>query len=172
MKPFRHLSDSPVELGYWTFVLAMIVLVFHQTERLAQIIQKYEFGRSFTPGLFGASVDAELTHFVYDGAAFCCVVAVWVVYYKNPGIWRESSVGLLALSFTLALQAFQLAFQAMRFVQHVGGGAAPQGIVGHVAGSVDLPFWIGSVVLASMALAYGGFRPSPTHAFANDGSAG
>ena len=171
MKRLKQLCENPVELGYWSFVLALTVQVFYQVERLAQIVQKYSFSWSSAPGFLGAAVDAATVHFLYNGAAFSCVLAVWVVYFKNPGIWRKSAIGLFALTFALVTEAFHWAEQSVRLVRRAAGNDAPQGIVGHVVASIDLEFWIGSVALVALVAAYVAFRPSVTEEFATGGGA-
>lgn len=159
MKRLQQLSDNPIELGYWAFTLAVAVQAFYHVERLAQVVQKYNFGWSSAPGFLGSAASSATVQLLYSAGSVCCLLAVWSVYFKNPGIWRESMAGQFALIFALVLQTFDLAELFVRALLRAESNRAPQGIVGHLLASVELPFWISSAVLAALVVAYVAFRP-------------
>jgi hypothetical protein len=161
----KRIADDPVQLGFWSFTLAVSVQALHQVEHLAQIIQKNVLGWSKFPGLLGAAFDFETVHFLYNLALFLSVAAVWIVYYKNPGIWRRSSGGLFALSFALVFQGYHLSEHTVRIIQYAGGTEKPPGVVGQIVPSVELHFWINSLVIGALIVAYILFRPTPARAW-------
>ena len=157
----RRIVDDPAQLGFWTFTVAVLVQFLHQNEHLLQIVQKNLWGWQELPGLLGHVFDFEWVHFLYNTALFLSVLSVVVTFLKNPGMWRRSRAGLFGLVFAAVFQGYHLLEHSVRIAQYLGGTPKPQGLVGQIVPVVELHFWINSVVIAALVLAYACFRPTP-----------
>lgn len=168
----RQAIEDPIQLGFWTFTIAVAVQFLHQLEHLLQIVQKEVWHWDTYPGLLGAIFDFEWVHFLYNSALFLSVLAVLVTFLKNPGMWRRSRVGLFALVFAVVFQAYHLFEHSFRIVQYLGGTPKPLGLVGQIVPVLELHFWINSVVIGALVVAYYRFSPSPYGRSEPDGAGG
>jgi hypothetical protein len=161
MRTIHRTIDDPARLGFWTFTVAVLVQFLHQNEHLLQIVQKNLWGWQELPGLLGSVFDFEWVHFLYNTALFLSVLSVVVTFFKNPGMWRRSRAGLFGLIFATVFQGYHLLEHSARMVQYLGGTPKPLGLVGQIVPVVELHFWINSVVIAALVVAYACFRPTP-----------
>ena len=164
MSGLRDHVEDPVKFGFWVFTFAIAVQLFHQIEHLAQIYQKHVLHLDAFPGLLGRTFDFEAVHFFYNAALFLSVFAVYLVYFKNPGIWRRSGVGHLSLAFAVIFQGYHLfehSVRAIQYLQALAGGTKinPPGVVGMVVPVIELHFWINSAVIGALVVAYFAFQP-------------
>jgi hypothetical protein len=144
-RSLNGLADDPVRLGFWTFSVALTVQLLHQVEHVAQIMQKDLWGWDKWPGLLGQWFDFEWIHFLYNAALFMSVMAVAVIYLKNPGIWSRSGSGHYALMFATLFQGYHLVEHTAKLIQYLGSGSTVlgRGLVGQFA----------------LVVAFAGFKP-------------
>lgn len=163
------IAADPAKLGYWAFTIAIVFQFLHQLEHLAQIIQKHILGMKVFPGLLGQVFDFEMVHLLYNAALFFAVLAVFIIYRKNPGIWRPSKLGLYALSFSVVFQGYHVVEHAVKTWQYMGNlalgltgpAAFGKGLLGQIVPVIELHFWYNTVVITALLIGYMAFRPSP-----------
>lgn len=151
---------DPVTLGFLTFTAMLPIQAFHNAEHLMQMLQKYAWHLNRYPGLLGVWFDFEWIHLLYNLALFFTLLATWIIYRRNPGIWRNSILGAAMLAFLLFFQGFHVLEHAVRVTQYLQGMSSPTpGILGRLFPVLEYHFWLNSVVTVALILAYVGFRP-------------
>jgi len=155
----RSIIDDPVWLGFLTFTPTLLIQLFHESEHVMQMLEKYVWHWRTFPGLLGQWFDFEWIHFLYNGALWVALLATWIIYRNNPRIWRPSALAASALSFVVIFQGYHWFEHWTRMVQYYLGNPKPPGILGQVISVLELHFLFGTIVTIAMLLAYGGFQP-------------
>jgi hypothetical protein len=158
MQP-RSIYSDPVRLGFLTLTAPLLIQMFHESEHVMQIVQKYAWHWRTFPGVLGRWFDFEWIHFLYNGALWIALLAAWIIYSRNPGIWRASARAASALKFVVYFQAYHWLEHWVRMVQYYIGILKPPGIAGQFISTVELHFLFGTIVTIAMLVAYVGFRP-------------
>lgn len=154
-------STDPRLLGFITFTATLLIQLFHESEHVLQMLQKYAWHWRLYPGLLGQWFDFEWIHMLYNGALWFALLATWITYRKNPGMWRESRRARSALRFVVIFQGYHWVEHLVRITQYINGNPRPKGILGHMIPVLELHFIIGTIVTISMVTAYLLFRPWP-----------
>lgn len=157
--PVRAFVTHPKRLGFILFTETLIIQLFHEVEHIMQVMQKYAWHQQAFPGWLGQWFDLEWVHFLYNGTLFLALLALWIVYRKNPGIGRTSALGAVALIFVVFFQGYHWLEHAARLVQYYQGMPKPPGFLGQVFPLLELHFWFNTVVSVAMLFAY--FRLQP-----------
>jgi hypothetical protein len=163
MQRLKEVANDPVQLGFYAFTLALVVQAFHQVEHVVQIWQKDVLRAAEFRGLLGQWFDFEWLHFLYNASLFTSVLAVLVIYLKNPGIWRRSAVGHYALVFATAFQGYHLIEHVARMQQYLASGSSVlgRGLLGQVISVIELHFWLNTIIISALVVGYLAFRPNP-----------
>ncbi len=155
----RAFVNDPVRLGFATFTATVLIQLAHEVEHIMQLAEKYVWHWTQFPGLLGQWFDFEWVHVLYNGALWIALLATWIIYQKNPGIWRASALAAAALTFVVFFQGYHWFEHLVRLVQYYRGNAKPPGILGQIFPVLELHFWLNSVVSTAMLLAYIPFCP-------------
>ena len=151
---------SPTLLGLVTFTAVLLIQTFHASEHVAQMVQRYALHLNRAPGLLGAWFDLEWVHLIYNTALLVAIVAVVVVYRRNPAMWRHSDLAVTMLIFVLVFQGYHTFEHFVRVIQYLQHVPIPTpGILGRLFPILELHFWFNAVVTVAILLAYLGFRP-------------
>src|SRR5436190_19442898 len=114
----RSITNDPVRLGFVTFTATLVIQLFHEVEHVVQLLQKYAWHWSKYPGLLGRWFDIEWVHVLYNGALWFALLATWIIYRKNPGIWRASARAASSLAFVAAFQGYHWIEHLVRMIQY------------------------------------------------------
>src|SRR5947209_3160582 len=126
MRRSRRRSETTAFVAFAIFTWTMIIQVAHSYEHVLQIVQKYVWGQETFPGLLGAWFDFEWVHFLFNGELWLSLLAVWLIYRKNPGMWRPSALAETALNFVVIFQAYHWFEHAVRLWQYMHGTLKPK----------------------------------------------
>jgi hypothetical protein len=151
-------------LGFLSFTGTLVIQGLHEVEHIVQYLQKNVWhtppqpvGPPF-PGLLGQWFDFENIHWLYNLALLMAVLAVWVIYRKNPGSWRRSRAGSALLMSTVAIESYHFVEHSVRMVQYVGGNLKPPGVLPmlwpNLFPVLEFHFWINLVVLVPLIIAW------------------
>lgn len=151
---------EPALLGFLTFSAMLPIQAFHNLEHLSQMLQKYIWHLNRYPGLLGVWFDFEWIHLFYNLALLFTLLATWVIYRRNPGIWRASAIGDPLLAFLFLFQSFHVAEHVVRVSQYLQGMNSPTpGILGWLLPVVEYHYYLNTVVTTALIITYLAFRP-------------
>ncbi|MBK9092069.1 MAG: hypothetical protein IPM84_04695 [Anaerolineae bacterium] len=158
---FKHSpSGNPALLGFVTLSAVLLIQTFHASEHVAQMVQRYVLHLNRAPGLLGAWFDLEWVHLIYNTALLVALIAVVVVYRRNPGMWRHSDLAVTMLYFVLIFQGYHTLEHVVRVSQYLQHVPIPTpGILGRLFPILELHFWFNAVVTIAILMAYLGFQP-------------
>jgi hypothetical protein len=159
MQPRIAMNDDPVRLGLAALSGAFVLDLLIESERLAQVIQKYAWQWPDSPGVLGQWVDARWLQVVYSSALALLLLAAWLLRRRNPAIWRAGLLAGFALTFAGGFQTLLSVEQVARFVQAVLGDPHPLGLFGRIFPVLEFDFWSASATLIAICVTSVGLAP-------------
>lgn len=154
------LTRDPALLGFVTFIVTLVIQAFHATEHVLQMLQKYVWHLTRFPGLLGVWFDFEWIHLLMNLAILLSLLATWILYTKNPGMWRNSALADAMLVFLLYFQGYHVLEHIFRVMEYLQGMLAPTpGILGRIFPVLEFHFFLNAVLTTAMIVAFVGFQP-------------
>lgn len=158
----RSLASDPARLAFVTFASTLAIQIAHETEHVLQMLQKYAWHWRLYPGLLGRWFDFEWIHMLYNGALWIALVAIYIMYRKNPRMWRPSPAGRSVLRFLVYFQGYHWIEHTTRIGQYyLLNRVTPRGLLGYVFPVLEFHFVLGMIVSVAMITAFVLFRPWP-----------
>ncbi|MBK7201531.1 hypothetical protein [Candidatus Amarolinea dominans] len=146
-------------MGFVTFIVTLVIQAFHASEHILQMLQKYVWHLTRFPGLLGVWFDFEWIHLLMNLAILLSLLATWILYTKNPGMWRDSALADAMLAFLLYFQGYHVLDTHPRPGIPAGGALPTPGILGRIFPVLEFHFFLNAVLTTAMIVAFVGFQP-------------
>ncbi len=137
------------------FTLLLAVMLFHESEHGAQLLQKDVVGASCPNdcrGLLGFAFDVEWVHFAYNGGILLALAGMWA-WLRT---WERRGAGAVLLTATVLLQSYHAIEHTEKLAQwYRNGHVSPTpGLLGQHLSLVELHFALNTAVTIGAVAAY------------------